>query len=239
MNKKINKNQIPEEAIQLLPWYAIDQLTMDQQDYMEDALLKYPELQELLKLEYQMVQTLKEKEELFYLSSVNSADERLKGLLKSNQLDAVNEIKESSTSASLSVLATTRSFFSSLMTGTMTKKQYLGFAAISTLSIALLFAFISPLIDQKNTFYPAYKGSTVDKSATDSLTLLLGLNIDSNNPKLIQLLSGLNVKLSEVAGKEGMYRMTFTKKPSPVELKKIIGKLSTQKELIWFVGESY
>ncbi len=238
MNQNTNKNQIPEEALQLLPWHAKNLLMGDDKAYMESALLKFPELQDKLKEELEIVRFLEEKKELYQLSSVGSAESRLENLHRSGEFTE-KTIGTTETDQEASIFMRINNLINSLMSGSMSKTQYIGFAAISTLSIALLFAFVSPLVDKNNTFYPAYKGSVKGKSQADTTTLLLGLNIDPDDPRLLAIFKGYNAQTDEIPGKEGMYRMTFTKKPSAKELEKLVKELSDNEELIWFVGEAY
>ncbi len=120
----------------------------------------------------------------------------------------------------------------------MSKPQYMGFAAVTTLSIALLFAFTMPLFEHKSTFYPAAIES--EKGKADKNTVLIGLSVAPDDPILLKILNRYNIKTTTIAGKDGMYRLSFTKnKPNAADLDKLLSTLSKQTELIWFVGEAY
>jgi hypothetical protein len=233
MNKKDNNKQIPVQALELLPWYALGLLEAQEKKFVEKALLEFPELQEHLKIEHEMVKHLHEEKELFSLSAVEDREERLGQLLNREEFQPkAVEKKEESINTRLA------GFFKALFSGDMSKSQYMGFAAITTVSIALLFAFAIPLLEHKSTFYPAAVKTV--KVNSDKNTLLIGLSVEPNNPKLLKILSAYNVKTTAIAGKDGMYRLGFVKaKPNPADLKKLLSTLSEQTDLVWFVGEAY
>ena len=120
----------------------------------------------------------------------------------------------------------------------MSKPQYVGFAAITTLSIALLFAITAPLLETKSTFYPAAIEGGEENAVENSL--LIGLSVEPNNPELLKVLNSHKVEAKTIVGKYGMYRLSFTEsKPNEEELEKLLSTLSKQTDLIWFVGEAY
>ena len=119
----------------------------------------------------------------------------------------------------------------------MSKTQYLGFAAITTLSIALLFAFTIPLLEHKSTFYPAAVDSKDTKEKGN--TVLVGLNVEPNDPRLLRILKEHRVKTTAIPGKDGMYRLSFSNTPSKLDLEKLLTTLSKQTKLVWFVAEAY
>jgi len=235
MSQKINNNQIPEEALRLLPWYATERLTPKEKSFVEDALLKFPELQEQLKLEHEIILFLKEEEECFSLSAIESSSERLTALMNSEEF---NTDKAITPQPKYAIISQVERFVRSLMSGNMSKIQYVGFAFVATLSIALLFAFVAPLVNQNNTFYPASTESN-ETSHTNTTELLIGLNVSPDDPRLAKAFNGLHVKTIAVPEKEGMYRMIFSEKLSPPVLEKLLLDLAADKKLVWFVGEAY
>ena len=233
MNNKDNNNQIPVRALELLPWYALGLLEVEEKQYLEKALLEFPELQEHLKTENEMVQHLREEKELFSLSAIENREERLGQLLKREEFQPKVSGQQETTINTKLV-----KFIKALFLGNMSKPQYVGFAAITTLSIALLFAVTTPLLESKSTFYPASTKS--DEGTTEKNTLLIGLSVEPNDPRLLKLLKKYDIKTSSIAEKDGMYRLSFTNnKPNAADLDKLLLTLSKQKELIWFVGEAY
>jgi len=229
MKKNTNKSKVPEKAIQLLPWYAMELLSPEETDYIEKTLLEYPELQAQLKAEHDTINFLKEEQGLFYLAKIDTSEDRLENVLADIKL----------TTNKQSIKNKLITFASSLITGNLARTQYIGFAVISTISIALLFAFVAPLLDQQNTFYPASTQPIEESYPSKSPDLLLGLNVKPDDPRLLVLLKEIKAKATAIQGKKGMYSVTFVKKPSSSELKTLLGKLSANKELIWFVGEAY
>ena len=159
MNNKDNNNQTFKQALELLPWYALGLLGSEEKKFVEKALLESPELQEHLKAEHELVQCLHEEKELFSLSAIEDREERLEQLLEREEFQPKeSEQQKAKINTKLAV------FFQSLFSGNMSKSQYMGFAAVTTLSIALLFAFAMPLLEHNSTFYPAAIESEGKKS---------------------------------------------------------------------------
>ncbi len=231
MNKEHNDNEIPIQAIELLPWYALGLLAAEEREYVEQMLLEFPELQEHLRTEHKMAKVLKEEQEIFSLSAIEDREKRLTKLLTRNEFKLKKSEKRESISSKFI------NAFTNLFSGQMSKTQYLGFAAVTTLSISLLFAFTIPLLEQNSTFYPAAVGS--DDEQRNINTVLVGLNVASNDPRLLKILKKHRVMTTAISGKDGMYRLSFSEKPSKSDLEKLLLTLSKQTELIWFVGEAY
>lgn len=231
MSKEHNDNEIPIQALELLPWYALGLLAPEEKDYVEQMLLEFPELQEHLKTEHNMAKVLKEEQEIFSLSAIEDREQRLKLLLTKNEFKPKKSEEQESISSKF------MNAFANLFSGQMSKIQYLGFAAVTTLSIALLFAFTIPLLEHNSTFYPAAVGS--DDEQYNINTVLVGLNVAPNDPRLLKILKKHRVMTTAIPGKDGMYRLSFSKKPSKLDLEKLLLTLSKQTELIWFAGEAY
>ncbi len=227
-------NKIFEEALKLLPWYASGRLTSTEMSYVDDALKTYPELQDHLKTEYKIRNFLNEEKELFYFSALESSEERLKAVFNHEVFNGANT-RVDDVAQGQQQTSGVKGFIQSLLSGHMTKAQYMGIASIVTLSVALLFAFVEPLVNPKNTFHPAYVGT----SQSNDTSILVGLNVAPDDSRLIGILSEFQTRTVEVAGKKGMYRISFTEKPSSQDLKSLLKKLSENEKLIWFVGESY
>jgi len=234
MNLGNKNNKIFEEALKLLPWYASGQLTSTEVSYVDDALKEYPELQDQLKTEYKIRNFLNEEKELFYFSALESSEERLKAVFNHEVFSSANT-RVDDVPQGQQQTSGLKGFIQSLLSGHMTKAQYMGFASIVTLSVALLFAFVEPLVNPKNTFHPAYIGT----SQSNDTSILVGLNVAPDDSRLAEILGKFQTRTVAVAGKKGMYRISFTEKPSSQDLKNLIKKLSENEELIWFVGESY
>jgi len=235
MNNTAKKNQIIDEALKLLPWYVSGHLSEGEKNYVNEMLEKHPELQEQLKVEHELRQFMNDEKVLFQLSAIEPSEERLKAVFNNKAFDMTNasaEVALGSQNKPSRILG----FIQTLMFGGhMTKAQYMGFASVAALSIALLFAFVKPLVNTKNTFHPAYEGT----SQSDKASILIGLSIAPDDARLVKMLEGFQTKISVAGGKKGMYRISFTKKPSPEALKMLVKKLSENEELVWFAGESY
>jgi hypothetical protein len=233
MSNKDNNSQIPVQALELLPLYTLGLLEVEEKQFMEKALLEFPELQEQLETEYEMVQHLREEKELFSLSAIEEREERLGQLLKRDEFQPkVFGQQEAKIKTKLV------EFFQDLFLGRMSKPQYMGFAAVTTLSIALLFAFAVPLLESESTFYPA--ASEPDEATQEKNSLLIGLSVAPDDPKLLKVLKNYDIKTTTIAEKDGMYRLSFTKKkPNAADLEKLLSTLSKETELFWFVGEAY
>lgn len=239
MKQKTNKNQNLEEAQKLLPWYATGWLAPKERAFVQEMLSKHPELQKELELEYEIIKQVKEDESLLDLSIIESTEKRLSKVLEKLEPHEVSEQTPiDSVSPSPSLINQLKQFAYKLLSGDSTKLQYAGFAAVSLLSVALLYGFISPLINNHNTFYPATVAS-FETAGEDETILLVGLNTDSNDPRLKQLLQDLDTKINVVPGKDGMYRIHLSKKLGAIEIKALIQKLTASKELVWFAGEAY
>ena len=235
MKQKTNKNQNLEEAQKLLPWYATGWLAPKERSFVQDMLSKYPALQKELELEHLIIKELKENESLLDLSLLESTEKRLGKVL--DKLEP-HEVSVQTPIGSVSMSDKLKQFVYKMFSGDSTKLQYAGFAAVSVLSVALLYAFISPLVNNQNTFYPATSAS-FETAGEDETILLVGLNADSNDPRLKQLLQGVDARINVVPGKDGMYRIHLSKKLSAIEIKSLIQKLTSDKELVWFAGEAY
>lgn len=233
---KANKNKIPEEAIKLLPWYATGWLSSEERDYVKEILSESPELQNLLLTEHEMIRAVKEDKSLLERSSLESTELRLENVLKKIDLEPNNQTERKTSENLVSKL---QNFISTFFSGDISKTQYAAFAAISTLSIALLFAFISPLVKEKNIFHPATVETAMRKNTGNVTILLVGTNVAPNNPELLNVLSEANATIDAIPGKDGMYSVSLSKKLTPKQTNKLVEKLLTHKDLFWFAGEAY
>ena len=170
------------------------------------------------------------------MSSLPSIDERLNHVL--DQLET-NKIAENEVASSL--ISQAKQFLTQLFLGNSSAFQYVATATMSIAIVALAYAFISPLVfDEESTFRPAAANTSGANKNTNVTVLLIGLSIESNDPRLQEVLKAIgNSKLSAVSGKDGMYQLTLSKKLTPAETKALIQKLVSQKELVWFAGEAY
>lgn len=238
MNNKIKNDANFEEAIKLLPWYATGWLTPKERAFVQEMLNKYPELQKELELEYSVIQTVKEDKSILDLSAIESTEKRLEKVF-----EKIDTIKTDSASAQKQGLHKNQQGFlqilSSFFSDYSNRFQYAGIAVITALSIGLLYTFVSPLMQQESVYTPATASSNSEKKDKNETILLLGLNTKPSDPRFKKLVQGIGGEISEISGKDGMYRMHLPRKLSPAEIKELVQKITIDKELVWFAGEAY
>ncbi len=235
MNNKINNNQSLDEAMRLLPWYATGWLTPKERAFVRDMLEKYPELQDELELEYTVIRKVKEDKSILDMSVTEPTEKRLEKVL-----EEISALKEDNKTRYIDrsqegFLQLISGFFSSYSS----RLQYAGIAAVTALSVGLLYTFISPLMKPENVYKPATANSNSEKNNTNTTILLLGLNTEPSDPRFEKLVQGLGGEISEISGKDGMYRMLLPRKLNSAEIKALIQKITINKELVWFAGEAY
>ncbi len=241
MKNNTHNNKTFIQALELLPWHALGLLNAQEKAHMEKALLDFPELETHLTAEHEMIQYLNEERALFSSEAIEDREARLAQLLQHKELQ---QIKEDQTQQSTQITTAQilqeklHGFLHAVFSGHIRKEHYMGFAAIATVSIALLFAFAMPTIESKSsTFYPAAIES--DEIKQKENTLLVGLAVSPDDPALLAILQKFEVEVSATTGKDGMYHFNFIKKSNASDAKKLLEVLSAQKELVWFVGEAY
>jgi len=144
-----------------------------------------------------------------------------------------------------SIVAKLNQFIQTLFSTNTNALKYASFASI-TLLVGLLVAFIAPMVNHSlekqanTTFHPATVQTAETKKLKTITELLVGLNKSgTDNTWLDQLLQKNGAKLSNVPGKDGLYRIQFKRKLNPNEIKAILDQLNSHKESIWFSGEAY
>jgi len=230
--KEYTKNKIPEKALKLLPWYATGWLSPEERSYLKKVMAEFPELQELLKAEHEIIHLIKENPSILDQSLLAPVETRLEHVLK--KLEAQPNTQQAQGFFETGLQKLTKFFaFEDI-----SKIQYAAIATVSAVSlVALLFAFISPLMKQSNVFYPAALEATSKKH--QNTVLLVGLNTNPDNPTLLNLLKESGAILNAVPDKDSMYRISLPKKLNPKQTENLIKKLSAHKDLFWFTGEAY
>ncbi len=240
MSKKTH--HIPDKALKLLPWYVTGRLSPQEREYMQKTLAQNLELRNLLDAEYKVLDALKEDSSILDQSCLESTDARLGRLLerlpeKQQELDGSKKSRQP-----LTIRTNIIAYLSKLLSGSSAKTQYIAFAALSTLALALIFSFVSPLLEvhdeQHNTFYPA-SSATLKTDANQVTTLLVGLNTEPDDPQLLSLLKENKATIKAASGKSGMHYLKLSVKLSPDQTKTLLKKLTDNKELFWFAGENY
>lgn len=248
MNNNTNNSNrdIPEEVLELLPWYAIGNLSVDDQAFFDKALLKYPLLEDALKQELQAIETVSADKSILDLSAIAPQDERLKSVFNMIDLAETQEQASSNSVKSNSILDKLKSAFDTLMPSAGGMPQYARLASVGilVLSVAVLTAFVAPLFTDKSDFVPASavtqpgdEQSTLINSS--STVLLVGFNGTSVELGNNEILKDKLLKIQTVPDKEGIYQISFKQPLSNAEIKETIDALLKQKQLVWFAGESF
>jgi len=250
MNNNTNNSysDIPEEVLELLPWYAIGKLSLEDQTLFEKALIRYPLLEGQLQQELQLIETVSTDKSILNLSAIATQDERLKSVL--NMIDVAEtqgqtkDNSESGTSSSL--LDKLKNAFETLMPSADDLPQYARVASVAVLvlSIAALTAFVAPLFTETSEFIPA---SVVSESSDEQTSLinasktvlLVGFNGTSVELGNNDVLKDKLLKIETVPDKKGIFQISFKQTLSSDEIKQTIDALLEQKEVIWFADESF
>mgnify|MGYP000026466354 CR=1 FL=1 len=90
-NTKNSDSLIPEKVLELLPWYAIGKLSVDDQALFEQALVTHPSLQTLLEQEQTMITKVSVDKSILEKSAIAPTEERLKSVLNMIDLEGSQE----------------------------------------------------------------------------------------------------------------------------------------------------
>ena len=249
MNKNTDNQEIPDEVLELLPWYATGSLSPADTNFFEQALSDYPSLRVRLEQEHEMIQIVSKDNSLLDLSLLEPQEERLKAVF--NIIDAEPKPQKQDT-----LINTEESLFDKIKQGFNSFlgadgdgfSQYAraGSVAVLVISLAVLTAFIAPLFNQSSDFLPASSGAntkenTTSENVSKNLTtiLLVGFKGSSVDLGANKVLENKVAKIESIPTKEGMYQISFKNKLNEAETKEIIAALMAQKELVWFAGEEY
>lgn len=242
-----SSNNITMETLSLISWYATGWLSAEEQAYVQKQLEQHPELKNYLSEEKQIIDLVNRDDSLLELSSLEPTETRLKAVLAHlDKIPQENKTQDSiaSSSSGNSHGSTITSFIQSLLRGDASTLRYASFASIS-LFVALLVAFIAPIItpmfnNQTNiAFHPATVQTPETRKQISTTIILVGLNADTQNDWLDNLLKKNNANMTTIPGKDGLYRIHFNKKLSTKEIETILKQLNNHKETIWFSGEAY
>lgn len=247
-NTKNSEGIIPEEVLELVSWYAIGKLSVDDHALFEKALISYPSLQQELELEQQILNVVSTDHSVLDKSVIANQDERLKSVL--NMIDVAEAQDQSKNDSGLSretsFVDKIKGVFDSLIAGSTVMPQYSRVASVGilVLSVAVMTAFVAPLFTDKSDFTPASAVAQADEDRPSLINaaqtvLLVGFKGTSNELGNNNVLKGKVLKIETVPEKENMYQISFKKNMNDSEVKKTIDALTAQKELIWFAGEAH
>ncbi len=248
MNNNQEKIQIPDEALKLLPWYAIGWLSPQERAYMQKIMAKNPELQRMLDAERETISRVKEDKGILDQSCLESTEARLAKVLSNlpaNQKSSKEFLCEKNIPPLADSFNKEKPFSGewfakklSPLLSSVPKIQYAAFAALTAFTIALIFAFVSPLIDDSNTFYPA-TATSIKISDNGATTLLIGLNTAVDDPRILSILKENNAKIYAIPGKKGMFHLSLSDKLDAKQTRMLVNKLTKNKALFWFAGEEF
>ena len=242
--KNTNKNQVLNKAAELLPWYATGKLSSADANFMDDALVAYPELQKQLKIEQSTIQFVKNNPDILNASALESPEDRVNHVLDLLEAPSSRSVQQEEKLQSQNKdLAKNKfkQFFDKLfpVTRSFGSYQYAGFALVLFALVAIVHnTFNTPTVIQESVFYPAANNNTAFKNKIHQTVLLLGVNGKLDDPKLLKLLQNVDAEINAVPEKDGMYRITLGKKLNSITINALLDKLRAEKELVWFAGES-
>ena len=230
-NTENSDSDIPEEVLELIPWYAIGKLSVEDQALFEKALIRYPLLEKQLQQELKLIETVSADKSLLGKSAISAQEERLKSVLNmidiAENQDQAKSHNESGTSSSL--LEKLKNAFDALIPNINGVSQYARLASVGVLvlSIAVLTAFVAPLFTETSDFIPA-SALTESRDEQSSLinasntVLLVGFNGTSIELGNNETLKGKLVKVETVPDKEGIYQISFKRVLNGDEIKQVI-----------------
>lgn len=246
MNSKTKNNtdEVSVETLGLLSWYAADLLSSDERATIDKLLKKHPELNQYLNEEKQIIEQFTQDKSLLDLSALEPSKTRLKNVMERLDKTAtsanVDTSQNSTTQRPDSLWTKVVGFIHSLSKGEASTLKYASFASI-TIFVALLVAFIAPLIEKQSdsAFHPATEKSADARNQVSVTELLIGINGDTQNAWLQDFLHKNTASISQVPGKDGLYRVKFDKKLDKEEVESLLKQFNSNKEVIWFAGEAY
>ncbi|HIO96993.1 MAG TPA: hypothetical protein EYG71_03600 [Leucothrix sp.] len=245
MKNNLNKNQVLNRAVELLPWYAVGKLTPADLEFMDEALASYPELKKQLDTEKTTIQLIKNDPDILGYSALEAPEDRVEHVLK--LLAPQETLKESAAEATLKLKGVQpQSKFQQFIAKLFPKNQqfgsftYASFAVVFLTAVfSLLYIFNGSHIKQESVFYPATNQAATDlKNKSDETVLLLGVNGRLDSHKLLKLLEKVDADITAVPNKAGMYRIKLGKKLNSITINALLDELRAEKELVWFAGES-
>ncbi len=243
-----NVTNIPEEVLELIPWFVIGKLSVDAQAFFENALQSYPLLQKELKIEQQTIKLVSADNSLFYKSVIASPEERLKSVF--NVIDNLEPpskaTSHSKSDVTGSIVERLKNAFDSLIPSLHIRSQYARIASVSVLalSIAVLSSFVAPPHTETSDFIPASAvtqpmGNQTSLADTSNTILLVGFNGTSLQLSNNDALKGKQIKIDSPADKDGFFQISFKDSMNADEVKQTIDALLAQEDTVWFAGEAF
>ena len=241
MNIDTKNNEIPERALELLPWFVTGQLSSEDNAYFKEVLHSNSVLESLVEEERNVFNLVIEDKSLMGLSTLASPESRLENVFKQIDNISVETPSSISTNENQSFVDKIKSDISAWVPATFGVTEYARFASVALLviSLSVMMAFVAPLFTADSEFTPAAAKSAEVVNDKSTTILLVGTNGSMDSLQSLPLLKGKLKKVESVPGKEGMYQISFNQKLNNAQIKEVLSSLSSNKDLIWFAGEAY
>ena len=233
-SKNINDNSnIPEEVLELLPWYATGKLSIEDKTFFEIALSKYSSLEKELKQELALIKTVSNNSSLLDLSITSDPEQRLKSVF--NMIDNEEALVPAKKAPLLKKL---KNAFDALISDQIAP-SYARFASVGllVLSVAAISTFVVSSFNETSDFTLASASSHPMDEQTTTTSLLVGFNDTHDQLENIEVLKEKLMKIETAPDGTGFYQIRFKKVLSPEEIKQTLEALQKEQELVWFAGE--
>lgn len=241
---KNNYSDIPQEILELLPWYAIGVLSENDRMSFDKALLEYSQLENALKQELQLIKTVSMHKSIFDVSIIASQDERIKSVF--NVIDNPKlQIQEQHLNTSIDVQTTSislkdkiKNVFNNLFPDSESQYALLS-VGVLIFSVVVLTSFTTPHKTDVSDFNLASAKSEIIENKQAKTSLLVGFNGSSKELGNNHSLKNKFLKIETTPDVPGIYQVTFKETLSSEEIQTMLNELQKQEELIWFAGEEF
>lgn len=243
------KTTTKQEVINLLPWYNLGELSGDEKQMVEKALIDDPSLKEHLLIEQSMVALIKEDKTLLDQSLFDDTQSRLDGVLaKIDLLEGVQQTSKTKSNTTttvekISLFSQLKTKFDDLLTSSSQNFTYAVFAALTVVQLGLLVFFIVPSVNMEGEgeYYVASADVQTLGTPSKALTKKGGTVLLISVPGHIKLdyITSLSsdVRIDLLPSTDGYYRVHVSKKLSETELQELKNELSKKHGTIQIIGE--
>lgn len=237
--------EIPVDVLELLPWYLTDKLSVEERLEFENALEIYPELQNQLELERQMVVLVSADKSLLSKRILETQEERLK--LVFNKIDNPNtQVNSSKTNNVISLVDKLTNDSDTEISDPDSIQHFSRVASVGilVLSLATLSSFMMTTKTETSDFIPAsakvkVKAEQITSSSEIKATILVGFSGTADQLKNNKSLKDKLIDIQSAPDNEGIFQINFKQAISEDEIQQIIDSLQAQEDAVWFAGEAY
>ena len=243
-----NEINIPEDILGLIPWFAINKLSSEDQIIFESALIDYPSLKQQLEDESKMIAKITANNSIYYNTIFGSSEERLKtvwNIIDKPETSTATKISNKE-SLNSNLFAKLKNIVNVLIPNHHSMPQFARVAGLGglVLSVAVLTTLAKPLFTHTSDFVPASAVTqpTANQPSEESTTqtiLLVGFNGSSEELSNIDALKGKQLNIESPPDKEGFFQVSFKQAMDSNEIKTTIDALLKHKEAVWFAGEAF